>query len=405
MRNTLIFVFITAGVFSFFIFSESFLSLGNNASNFLASTFFSDSLTTKKVREVYASSPFGPRRVKIVIVPGHDDDSWGTDFAGVKESTMNVILGEKLYEMLREDSRLEVFLVRDKSGYNGVFSDYFVKEKKSIENFILGHKLVMKNLIDNELINIVPGMVHNDVVNDVAIKLYGINKWANENNADIVLHIHFNDYPRKRMKIEGEHSGVAIYVPEKQYSNSKISRDVAESIWRELTKFYAPSDLPKEKEGIIEDQDLIAIGAYNTLDAAGLLVEYGYIYEPQFRNPKIREKIIEDLAFQTYLGLKSYFGVTDGPNTKQTIFLPHTWKDPIENGIENNFDVLVLQVALSSLGLYPPSGFDLHDCPISGNFKNCTKASVKTFKEKYGLNSNRYVDKETINRLNELFSQ
>ena len=39
-------------------------------------------------------------------------------------------------------------------------------------------------------------------------------------------------------------------------------------------------------EGVVEDQELIAIGSFNTLNPIGLLIEYGYIYESQFYNKK-----------------------------------------------------------------------------------------------------------------------
>jgi len=40
----------------------------------------------------------------------------------------------------------------------------------------------------------------------------------------------------------------------------------------------AVSNISGENRGIIEDQKLIAIGAYNTLDPAVLFMEYGYIH-------------------------------------------------------------------------------------------------------------------------------
>ena len=64
--------------------------------------------------------------------------------------------------------------------------------------------------------------------------------------------------------------------------------------------------MPKEDTGVIEDQELIALGSNNSLDGVGMLVEYGYIYEPGIVDISIRNKILDDLAFQTYLGVMDF---------------------------------------------------------------------------------------------------
>jgi len=37
------------------------------------------------------------------------------------------------------------------------------------------------------------------VTEDIALRLYGFNKWADENKVDAMVHIHFNDYPGERL--------------------------------------------------------------------------------------------------------------------------------------------------------------------------------------------------------------
>ncbi len=179
-------------------------------------------------------------------------------------------------------------------------------QKQTIRQFFQRSKIIVKKqketmseLVRAGEVHNVEGVIHNSAPDETALKLYGINKWANENNIDIVLHIHFNDYPNRKYNREGKYSGFVIYVPEAQYSNAKASRAVAEPIFNQLAKFYPKSDFLREQDGMVGDQHLIAIGAHNTLDPVGMLIEYGYIYEPQFLNEKIRGSIIKELAFQT----------------------------------------------------------------------------------------------------------
>ena len=130
---------------------------------------------------------------------------------------------------------------------------------------------------------------------------------TNENNIDIVLHIHFNDYPGRKYDLPGKYSGFSIYIPEAQLPNYRISQGIAESIRKELEKIQSASNFPKEKETVVEDQQLIAVGSNASRDGASVLVEYGYIYEDKIYDKKTREQILVDMAYQTYLGVKNYF--------------------------------------------------------------------------------------------------
>ena len=125
---------------------------------------------------------------------------------------------------------------------------------------------------------------HNFATVDTALKLYAINKWANENNIEIVFHIHFNDYPGRKFNQIGEYTGFSIYVPEYQLPNHRASSKLAESLKNQLEKYFTKSDLPAESSALIEDQELIAVGSNASRDGVSVLVEYGYIYEPPFRN-------------------------------------------------------------------------------------------------------------------------
>ena len=72
------------------------LSSLKDARRFLASVFFTDSVTVQGLKDAYANAERGGGKVKILIAPGHDDDSWGTEFRGVREADVTAALGEKL---------------------------------------------------------------------------------------------------------------------------------------------------------------------------------------------------------------------------------------------------------------------------------------------------------------------
>jgi len=147
---------------------------------------------------------------------------------------------------------------------------------------------------------------HNSASSEVATHLYGINKWSNENDIDLVLHLHINDMPRKNTSVAGPYVGFAIYVPEKQYSNAKASKEIGESLKNRLEDVMGVSTMPKESAGVIESQQLIAMGSYNTSDAASLLIEYGYIYETQYTIEASQRKFAKLVAEQTYQGLRDF---------------------------------------------------------------------------------------------------
>jgi N-acetylmuramoyl-L-alanine amidase len=391
------------------IYDYQKISIIKNVENFIASVFFTDSTTTEALKEHYSAVEKTKNKIRLLIVAGHDDESGGTEFRGVKEAKINLDLALNLAEFLKGNDKFEVILVRDKNGYNPIFSDYFGKERESIKEFSKKQKETMSELVRAGDVFSLEGVIHNSAPAETALKLYGINKWANENNIDIVLHIHFNDDPTRSRKrqAEGKYSGFAIYVPESQYSNAKASRAVAEPIFNRLAKLYPLSDFIQEQDGIVEDQKLIAIGSHNTLDPVGMLIEYGYIYEAQFQNEKIRKSVIKELAFQTHIGLIRFFESEQKKNIAyDTLLLPYKWEQYLQKGVKNNESILALQTALNFEKLYPPNGFDKHNCPITGNFGNCTSLALKKFQEKYGIsNETGKIGESTKNKLNELYSR
>jgi N-acetylmuramoyl-L-alanine amidase len=304
---------------------------------------------------------------------------------------MTVELAEYLRAFLSNNPHYEVVVPRDKNNWNPIFQKYFDEKWNDIVTFLKNNKNEMIRLVNNGVVTrMSDGVGHIAVPNDVAIRLYGINKWVNENKIDIAIHIHFNDYPRRYQNQPGKYNGFAIYVPERQYSNSTTTLAIADKVFKRLAKYNAISNLPKEESGVIEEQELIAIGSHNTLDAPSMLIEYGYIYEPQFNDPKIKEATMKDLAFQTYLGLQDFFGgENDISNAYDTLMLPYKWSGDITKDKSNKEDVLALQTALIVDGFYPSKGKTKNDCPRTGTFGPCTIEALTNFQKIYEINNEK----------------
>jgi len=376
--------------------------------NLLAGIFFIDSITETEIRVTYNLAKIDQDKLNILIVPGHDEAVWGAQFNGVREADLNVELGEYLKSFLEKEKGFNLFLVRDRNGYNPLFVNYFNENRWPIIQFTNQYKNMMNTAVQIGLVETNNTVEHNSASEETVIKLYGINKWANENNIDIVINIHFNDYPGRRYNSRGEYSGFSIYVPEGQFSNSKASLAVAKPVFNQLKKYLPVSDMPKEQDGIIEDQELIAIGANNSLDPAVLFIEYGYIYESQFTDENIRKAALEEAAYQTYLGIKNFFEGEGNPLTQQydTLNNAYSWEDDLNKGLKGSKDVFVLQLALAQNGIYPPKMLSKNECPINGNFGKCTDEAVKEFQKKYNIEPPLgIVGPLTREKLNEIFAK
>lgn len=403
-----LFAFVSFALFNFANPSPILTSIHNIQSfkSFFGGIFFVASTDEKHLKDKYTEAGTTGGLVKILVVPGHDNNSVGAQFKYVKEADLTAELGKYLSDFLGEDKKFEPVLLRTKEGYSSEFTAYLEEERSSIVDFMKTYRLYMQTAVDSGIVNRNQVMEHNDATQNGAILLYGINKWANENGTDLVIHIHFNDHPGRRASKPGKYSGFAIYVPEKQYSNSQASMAIAQKISSRLNSYYATSDMPLESGGVLEEQDLIAIGSNNSLNPAGMLIEYDYIYEPQYLYPATRQAVLKELAFQTYSGIKDFFetNVTDTSKFAGTTLLPHQWNSDIGEGLIGNTDVLSLQAVLSNEGDYPAPGFTKNDCPITGSFRNCTVEAVKKFQRESGLEPTGYVGPQTRKILNEKYS-
>lgn len=270
-------------------------SAGSNGNNLLATN-------------QSAMLPVTPTKVRILLVPGHEPGFGGTEFGSLKERTMNTELASDLYDILKKDPHFEVFKTRNNEVWDPVFAAYFKDKWSAIKEWQKDSHEEMRHLIAiGSSTQPVSTVFHNTAPTSVALRLYGITKWANENLVDVVIHIHFNDYPDHRDGVAGVHTGFSIYVPVGQYGNSTTTKAIAHTVFKRLSKDNSVSNLPGESSGIVDEPELIAIGANNTADAASMLIEYGYIYEPQFRTAVKRSAALEKLALDTYLGLQDFF--------------------------------------------------------------------------------------------------
>jgi N-acetylmuramoyl-L-alanine amidase len=271
----------------------------------LASVFFTDSIDASDLKEKYDDR----KKIKILIVPGHDPEKFGTSYGELKEFNLNLELATYLYEDLKKNDRFKVGLAQTADGYQPQISSHISKNENRIWSYVAMKKNIMNNLISTGLVTENTAVNHNFASNDIALKLHGINSYANQNDIDIVIHVHFNDYPGRQKDSTFKYSGFAVYLPEKQYSNARASWDIGPYISETLATEFTPSNHPLESTILVPDQELIAIGSFNTLDAVALLVEYGYIYESHIgkADPKTRSKTLKKMASLTADGLERFF--------------------------------------------------------------------------------------------------
>lgn len=338
----------------------------------------------------------------VVVIPGHDNESWGTEFRGMKEADMNVVLAKKLMVFLELDPLFEPVLARDEEGYLDPFLSYFEKEKDAIAAFQKKNREAMEQAVASGAITRVDGINHNTASSSVALKLHGINKWSNEHDVEFILHIHFNDYRRKVLRQPGEYRGFSIYAPEAQFKNSASSLAIAQPIFARLESVFDPSNLPLESEGIIETQGLIAIGSNNSLAAPSILVEYGYVYEPQFQQEAVRDAAFTELAWQTYLGIRDAFFRPEGDDgLPDTALLPYEFTKTLRRGAAYEPEVLALQMILLKEDLYyKTEGGTRVRCAVDGMFGPCTEAALKALQRSAGIGEQGYVGSRTRAFLN-----
>ncbi len=364
--------------------------------------FPGNATTSQDIQNEYNNS-----RLSLLIVPGHDLEYPGTEFRGTKEADLTIQASVELYNFLKNDPHIHTSSARvfSTGDYQEELKSYFSNEQVNIRSFSEKFKNFVEGLTAAG--NFLPKESKHPVAPDVvALRLTGINKWANEHHINVVIHIHFNDYPDRRFNVKGRYHGFVIYVPDSQYPNYQTSQGLGQFIFEKLRESAPVSNYASESSGLVEDQQLLAIGPYATREGASLLIEYGYIYEPQLVNPDIRERVIRELAYQTYRGIETYFGNKERLAMAPSTFFPYKWQYPLQEDTKRIMDVFFLQTALSKEGLYPPPGKTINTCPFNGLYGPCTKQSVRLFQKKYfHIAGNGIVGPATRKKLNELYGK
>lgn len=352
--------------------------------NAFAANSFPTTATPELLRAKYELAEAGGEKVKVLVMPGHEPSYGGAEYRGLKERDIAVKIADKLAAELRKDPNLEVIVARDTTAWNPELSLYFESEWKGIKKFVKAQKKAMQKLIKSgDVEDRDFEVAHNAAAEDVAYRLYGINKWGNENGVDLAIHVHLNDNLGHGLSAPGLHSGFAVYVPDEHYGNATAGRAVGEAVAAELNHWNATSTLPIENYGVVPDQDLIALGAYNTAGFASILVEYAYIYESKVSYAEARGIVTDDFAYQTARGVEKSFGAS--VPVSDTKILPYAWATGELALNTASPQAYALQVALNKQGFYPPSGELLIGCPVSGYAGECTTRALKAFQASKGL--------------------
>jgi N-acetylmuramoyl-L-alanine amidase len=373
-----------------------------------ASIFFTPSITVGEIRtKYYGETPNGPatpaKKVRVLLVPGHQPNAGGAQFNGVYERHLVVDIADALAILLSQNPRFEVLVARSKTEWHPFLQSFFDNFKHEIETFRQSQASQMQEHVSAGNFRIATEQIHHNIASPQGIlQLYGINTWSIDNKYDVVLHLHLNDYAGRRAGEVGRHDGFSVYVPDPQYSNAAVSKAIGEAIAVRLNAYHATSTLPTEDKGVVEDRELIAIGSNNSVDAAALLIEYGYIYEPQFREPSVREVAITDYAYQTYLGIQDFF--KDPILSKYgSLSFSYGWTGVTGKRNERGAQVYALQAALRYLGYYPPAGKSFADCPISGIVGNCTRRAIETYQRAHGFEAVGILGQKTHEMLRKEF--
>jgi len=244
--------------------------------------------------------------LNILIVPGHEPNKGGGEYKTIKERDLNVQIAQEIANELQTDSNFKVIVSRDYYSWNSILKSYFDKQSTEIKNFIKDHSETMKSAVKEGTVSLINNVYHNKADEETVLHLYGLNKIISEQKVDLVIHVHVNDYPGRKYNKVGKATGFSIYVPESQYKNSISSKLLAEAVFPFLNNEIATSTLPQEQKGIVEDQDLIAIGSKNTLTKPCILIEYGYIYESIYSTTKNRKSGFQNFGRATADGIKNF---------------------------------------------------------------------------------------------------
>ncbi len=283
---------------------------GGSLFNYAANAFFGRVSTQEEIKQKFEDD-----QLKILIVPGHNNQSPGAVYKSVRETDLNVSLSYKIKKLLEEEN-IYVLATRDENGdYARWFTQFLQSDREYIANFRDESRKKFQDQINSGAVtDFLGGVGHNYASSDASLELYAVNAYANMNSYDIVLHVHFNNEGGRKNNKIGKYAGFAVYVPESQLPNAEVSRTLGEEIKKALEEKFKVSSLPQENAGLIQSQDLIALGSNASRSGASVLIEYAYIYEAPLRASATREAFLDSLATQTFSGVMRYLKPQNSQN-------------------------------------------------------------------------------------------
>lgn len=342
--------------------------------------------------------------LRVLIVPGHDNDYAGAVYDGVREADMTLALGASLAQRLSADPQLEVTLARTGEGYLPELATYFTDEEDAISEFIDEHKTATNEAIEEGNIEVTEQVPHNTAPGPVALRLYGINKWLGEQGYDLVIHIHFNDDGERKWNERGDYRGYTVYVPETGLPNAPLAHILGDAVGYRMDMSFAQSTMPLEAEkanevGTVPDFTLVALGSNRTLDIPSILVEYSYLYESLAHSDIVFPVTKDVMARATEIGIHDF--LRGRSNEKN---LSYTFEKDMKPGKSPSRDVAALQYALIEEAVFPPlDAKDPSSCVVDGVFGDCTTRAVKAFQSAHGLSVDGVPGAKTRQLLNQLF--
>ncbi|MBU6370979.1 MAG: N-acetylmuramoyl-L-alanine amidase [Patescibacteria group bacterium] len=345
------------------------------------------------------------QKISVFIVPGHEPDNGGTNYKNLYERNLVVPIADDLQNLLDANGRYAATVARDANAWAPTLAAYFQNDWNAIVAWEQAAKAAFMRTTPQN-VN-ASGENHNNAAVDDALRLYGMTKWADENNIDLMVHVHLNNYPEAMAKgIVGKYSGFVVYMPASNLKNSAAAKPIAQAVFDRLSLYNPVSNLPVESAGLEEDSQLIAMGAYDTADMPSILVEYEYIYEPQIVNPATRAIAFKDFAYQTYLGLEDFYNHRANV-TATSSYDPadhvYDWQNRVTNANADPRDIYAMQTALIMDGDYPPKGKTRNDCPHSGTIGACTETAVAAFQQKNGITGENAFGERTFEALKKIY--
>lgn len=248
--------------------------------------------------------------IKVLIVPGHDNDFPGAKYRQLREADMTLEIANKLVEYLGGDPQIVTVVARNSNDYIAPLREYFDTQITNVNNFIKSYSAAMKKEIASGKIVVPKQVPHGNASKVPLYRLYAINKWATEREFDLILHIHLNDEGSRSINAAGKFSGYSVYVPDSNLPGASVSRGFGIAITKRLKRDFKPSNQPYEQarvteDGVIPDIKLIALGANKTTPIPRALIEYAYIYEPLVA-PKKFTLTSDVMAAATAYGIKDF---------------------------------------------------------------------------------------------------